>query len=40
VRLEAGSHELEFVIRAKNAASTGFHLGLDALVMLPVEPLS
>jgi len=40
VRLEAGSHELTFVTRAKNAASTGFHLGVDALVMLLVDPLS
>lgn len=40
VRLEAGSHELSFVSRAKNPASTGFHLGLDALVLLPLEPLS
>ena len=40
VRFEAGSHELTFVTRAKNPASSAFHLGLDALVMLPVEPLS
>jgi hypothetical protein len=40
VRLEAGSHELSFTSRAKNPAATGFHLGLDALVLLPLEPLS
>jgi hypothetical protein len=40
VRLEAGRHELSFVTRARNPASIGFHMGLDALVLLPVEPLS
>jgi hypothetical protein len=40
VRLEAGSHELTFVSRAKNPASIGFHLGVDALVLRPLEPQS
>jgi hypothetical protein len=40
VRLEAGSHELTFVSRAKNPVSSGFHLGVDALVLLPLEPQS
>lgn len=39
-RLEAGSHELTLLTRAKNPASIAFHMGIDALVLLPVEPLS
>lgn len=38
--LRAGTHELTFVVRAKNPASTGFQLGIDAIALVPREPLS
>jgi hypothetical protein len=37
--LEAGTHELTFVVRGKNAASEGFHLGLDAIALVPLSPV-
>jgi hypothetical protein len=38
--LQAGSHELTFVVRTKNPASTGFQLGIDAIALTPLQPLS
>ncbi|MEY2929668.1 MAG: hypothetical protein RL033_417, partial [Pseudomonadota bacterium] len=38
--LRAGTHELSFVVRAKNPASTGFQLGIDAITLLPLAPVS
>jgi hypothetical protein len=35
-RLAAGSHELSFLIRGKNRASSGFHLGVDAIALVRV----
>jgi hypothetical protein len=37
--LAAGTHELTFVVRRKNPASTGFHLGLDALALVYLQPV-
>lgn len=37
--LSAGTHELTFLVRAKNAASTGYHLGVDAVALVWLEPL-
>jgi hypothetical protein len=39
-RLAAGSHELSFLVRRKNPASTGSHLGIDAIALVPLEPAS
>jgi hypothetical protein len=39
-RLEAGQHELSFLLRRKNPESTAFHLGIDAIALVRVEPQS
>jgi hypothetical protein len=39
-RLPAGAHQLTFLVRSKNAASTAFHLGIDAIALVSVEPQS
>jgi hypothetical protein len=39
-QLEAGNHELSFLVRSKNLASAGFHLGIDAIVLVPMESSS
>lgn len=36
--LAAGMHELRFVVRSKNPASTAYHLGIDALELSALEP--
>jgi hypothetical protein len=35
-QLAAGDHELSFVVRAKNLASEGFHIGIDAVALVSV----
>jgi hypothetical protein len=40
LRLAAGSHELSFLVRRKNHASSAFHFGIDALLLVPLEPSS
>jgi Pregnancy-associated plasma protein-A len=39
-RLLAGSHELSFRVRRKNAASSSYHLGVDAIRLVPIGPSS
>jgi len=39
-RLAAGSHELSFLVRRRNPASTGSHLGIDTIALAPLEPAS
>ena len=36
--LPAGKHELRFVVRSKNPASTAYHLGIDAIELVDLEP--
>jgi len=36
--LAAGDHELSFVVRTKNPASEAFHIGIDAVALVPVAP--
>lgn len=35
-RLAAGPHELSFLVRRKNPASSGSHFGVDAIALVPV----
>jgi hypothetical protein len=39
-RWAAGNHELSFLVRRKNPASASFHLGIDAIALVPVGPSS
>ena len=39
-RLEAGTHELSFLVRRKNPASTGSYLGIDAIALVPIAASS
>jgi len=36
-QLAAGNHELGFVVRARNPASQAFHIGIDAVALVPVD---
>jgi hypothetical protein len=37
-QLAAGDHELSFIVRAKNPASEAFHIGIDAVALVPAAP--